>query len=292
MKFIGFLVSALALVLTIDCAAVEPIPNLIYPVGYKFELGKETIFKFLFETLEVDTGNMTFECRYDVVVKPGRKSNEVVVAIENVDVKTDSDRSADEEADAMQMPLLVTLDPDGLWSKVMLNPNETEFSLLMKNILLEHLVFNSTEIQEHANSTRTEEPDFIMDGTPLGSCKMDINVNRNPGQVELHYSSTLENCEGDTDFSLSDTDEASLNSTIDWKLGFTKRPLTFKKSELNVNYTLTTSDSHVMYHQSLEFVKLRPTVTCIDISDLTESYTPDSLSEKLQSNGQFSVDQL
>lgn len=279
------------ILVTITQAAALPTQS--FPQGYRVKTGSEAVFKFLFETLEVDTGNKTFECRYDVIVKPGPSpSQDLLVVLENVNILTDSDRSADEEEAAMLLPIIITLENDGVWSTVAISPNETEFSLLLKNILLEHLVFNSTEMQEHTTATGAQEPNFVMEGTPLGNCKMDVNVTNYLNSVEVNFSSILENCEGDTDFTLSDNDEASTNSTIDWRLTFDKTPLQFKTSELNVNYTLTTSESHVLYQQSLEFVKFRPSATCIDVSDLTERYDPDGLSNKLSSSGPFSVDQL
>lgn len=263
-----------------------------FPIGYRYKPGQEAVLKFQFETMEVDTGNMTFKCRYNAIVKPGPIANQLLVAFENVDINTDSDRPAEEENYGMEQPILITVEEDGVWSQVQMSPNETDFTLLLKNILLEHLVFNSTEIQEHANATHEQEPNFVMEGTPLGNCKMDVDIQNHDDEVELYYSSILANCEGDTDFTLSDTDEASTDSTIDWRLSFGKSPLRFRLSELNVNYTLTTSESHVLYHQSLEFVKFRPIITCIDVSELTEKYDPTTLSEKLQSQGPFSIDQL
>lgn len=282
--------SAAVLCLIVGVALVGATNSL--PEGYRIKPKSEAVFQFVFETLEVDTGNKTLECRYDAVVRPGKKSKQLLVVFEDVDLKAHAEEAAEDEFTAMELPILVSVDDDGVWSKIQISPNETDFSLLLKNILLEHLTFNSSELQDHAKSTQVETLNDVMDGTPLGNCKMDINVVNSPQHVDVYFNSSLEHCEGDTDFSIGDSDVPSLNSTINLRLSFCKNPLQYKRSELNVNYTLTTSESHVFYHQSLEFVTFRPAEAPVDVSELTETYDPVTFAEKLQANGPFAIDHL
>lgn len=254
------------------------------PDGYPIKEGHEAVYKYVLKSkVSMSVVQLGANYKYDVITKPGTESNQLYVAIENVEYDDSIDDPTQADIDALQIPFIVYLDEAGEWSKVKMSPKETAFSLDQKDSILSTLVFDMNDVNNHILGEAEVTEEELKNDIPLGeSCKVQVYQSNTADEFSLDVHASRAQCTGDSDLGI-DGFEITADSNISIKYEFDKNPLRFKQAKMTLDVTVGSNPKIKMrmFH-TLEFFEFRPYKTNFNIENLTETYTESEFTKKLE----------
>lgn len=137
----------------------------------RLESSKESVFKY--KSAYKDHNKSTdIDHDFDVVIKGGQQPNEILIQLVKPLISLHGPHFFT-AASPIELPFIVELDKDGAWSRLILSPNDTEFSRNWKAGIVTSLIFNQTQIEEEVKLAR---PTYkYEDNYDYGLCQVTKN---------------------------------------------------------------------------------------------------------------------
>jgi len=260
-------------------------------IYHRLKVGQDAVYKLEHETIESYMKPKNFEKTfYDMYFRKSLKDHAFIVQFRNYrhEVSNAEDAKSDQEKQALELPIMVTLNDKFEFDHIDAYPNDTKKSVAEKYEILDlmimdmgELVAELPEMLEMVNSVSTNDE---MDEMPFGNCNVNMKLGKAHGEYYAEIKAMKHQCTGPIDPDLlEDMGITELSRYSSFKMGFyfDQETRSFNGFEMKVSGKELHNTKHTFKIRiNIRFEEFKPIDSEIPEAGFTVKYTEADLKQK------------